>query len=281
MMEETIKMIDLHTHILPGLDDGPRTLEESIEMCRISYQDGIRTIVATPHILPDIYNNNRSTILSKLHDLQSALCHLQSDMHLDSELSILPNRATAEDGRTPHPELSLIVLPGADVHFSSDLLELYKNRELMTVGDNGRYLMIEFDFQSIPYRGEEVLFRLITHGVIPIVTHPERNYEITRNPKRYYEMIKMGCLGQVTAMSLTGAFGSQAKRGAEKLLAHRLIHLIASDAHSVNGRPPILSAGVRAAEKIVGKEEARKMVTEYPEAIIEGRRPKVPEPIKL
>ncbi len=249
-------MIDIHTHILPGLDDGARTLEESIEMCRMSDQDGIKTIVATPHILPGIYQNNRSTILPKVEELQSAICNLQS-------------------------AITLRVLPGADVHFSSDLLDRYRNQELMTVSDHDRYLMVEFDSQSIPYRGEEVLFSLITHGVIPIITHPERNYELTRNPKRYYEMIKMGCLGQVTAMSLTGEFGSQVKRGAEKLLSHRLIHLIASDAHSVNGRPPILSAGLRAAEKIVGKEEARKMVTDYPEAIINGRRPNVPEPIKL
>lgn len=257
-MEETVEMIDIHTHILPGLDDGARTLEESVEMCRIGYQDGIKTIVATPHVLPEIYKNSRSTILSKVQELQSATRNLQSKMN---------------------SELSLVILPGADIHFSPDLLELYQNQELMTVSDNNRYLMVEFDFQSIPYRGEEILFRLLTHGVIPIITHPERNYEMTRDPRRYYEMIKMGCLGQVTAMSLTGEFGSQIKRGAEKLLAQKLIHLIASDAHSINGRTPILSAGVRAAEKIVGKEEARKMVTEYPEAIIEGRRPNVPEPL--
>src|SRR4030042_4730357 len=158
-MEKTVEMIDLHTHILPNLDDGARTLEESIEMCRISYQDGVKTIVATPHVLPEIYKNNRSTILSKLHELQPALSTLQSSIC------------------NPQSAITLRVLPGADVHFSSDLLELYKNGELMTVSDNNRCLMVEFDSQSIPYRGEEVLFRLLTHGVIPIITHPERNQE--------------------------------------------------------------------------------------------------------
>jgi protein-tyrosine phosphatase len=105
--------------------------------------------------------------------------------------------------------------------------------------------------------------------------------EIGQTPKRYYEIIRMGCLGQVTAMSLTGDFGSGIKRIAEKLLSKRLIHVIASDTHSTHRRPPILSAGVKAAEKIVGKEEARKMVTEYPAAIIEGRKPNVPEPILI
>jgi protein-tyrosine phosphatase len=103
--------------------------------------------------------------------------------------------------------------------------------------------------------------------------------EIGQRPKRYYEMVRMGCLGQVTAMSLTGEFGPGVRRIAEKLLTKRLVHMIASDAHSTDGRPPILSAAVKAAEKIVGKEEAIKMVTEYPAAMIDGRRPDIPEPI--
>jgi len=287
-MVKTGEMIDLHNHILCGLDDGAKTIEESVEMCRISYQDGIKTIVATPHILPRIYKNDRSTILSKVQELNetikkfgvessafraknsnSEIRNPQSPIHLDSEL------------RTPNPNLSFKILPGADVHFSSDILQRYERGEVVTVNDQGRYLLVEFAFQGIPYQAEEVLFRLMTGGIIPIISHPERNMEIGQNPKRYYEMIRMGCLGQVTAMSLTGDFGSGIKRIAEKLLSKRLIHIIASDAHSTDGRPPILSSGVRAAEKIVGKEEAQRMVNEYPQAVIEGRRPNVPEPIKL
>jgi len=208
-----IEMIDLHAHILPGLDDGAETLDESIEMCWLSYQDGVRTIVATPHILPGIYKNDRSKILSKLHELNEAFIH--------SEL------------RTPNSELSLKILPGADVHFSLDMLQLCENGEIVTVNDNGRYLMVEFDFQGIPYHAEDVLFQMIMHGIIPIITHPERNLEIARSPNRYYEIIKMGCLGQVTAMSLTGGFGPGVRRIAEKLLKNRLAHVIASDSHSI------------------------------------------------
>ncbi len=250
-MEEDSKMIDLHNHILYGQDDGAETLEESIRMCRISSQDGVRTIVATPHILPGIYENDRSMILAKVRELSTALVH--------SEL------------RTPNSELSLTILPGADVHFSSDLLERLERKEVVTVNDQGRYLMVEFESQGIPYMAEEALFQMLTKGIVPIISHPERNMEIAQRPQRYYEMIRMGCLGQVTAMSLTGEFGPEIKRSAEKLLAKRLIHIIASDAHSPDRRPPIRSPGVKAAEKIVGKEEARKMVTEYPKALIEGR----------
>jgi len=273
-MEEDSKMIDLHNHILYGQDDGAETLEESIRMCRISSQDGVRTIVATPHILPGIYENDRSTILSQVAELNSALKKLNFQRS--------PFRVKNLDSMTQLPDdliTELRILAGADVHFSSDLLERLERKEVVTVNDQGRYLMVEFESQGIPYMAEEVLFQMLTKGIVPIISHPERNMEIAQRPQRYYEMIRMGCLGQVTAMSLTGEFGPEIKRSAEKLLTKRLIHIIASDAHSPDRRPPILSAGVKAAEKIVGKEEARKMVTEYPKAVIEGRRPDVPEPI--
>jgi protein-tyrosine phosphatase len=288
-----IEMIDLHAHILPRLDDGAESLEESVEMCRISYGDGVRTIVATPHILPGVYKNNRATILAKTQELNEAIAkwglrnaecgiqtpyaHPESSSSNHSELPAFAETLRA-GRRTHHSELPFVILPGADVHFSPNLLELCENGEIVTVNDEGRFLMVEFDFMTLPYQGEEVLFKLISGGIIPVITHPERNLEIARAPKRYYEMIKMGCLGQVTAMSLTGEFGPEVKRAAEQLLAHRLIHFIASDTHSVHERPPLLSPGVREAEKKVGREEAEKMVTEYPRALLEGRRPDVPPP---
>jgi protein-tyrosine phosphatase len=282
-MGEIFQMIDIHSHILPKLDDGAKTIEESIQMCRISYQDGIRTIVATPHILPGIYKNDRSAILAKLQELDRAIKQLGVG---NSELIVKDSKSRSSsfslnnsELETHNSELPLRVLPGADVHFSFDMHQRYERGEIVTVNDQGRYLMVEFAFQGIPYQAEEVLFQLLTEGIIPIISHPERNMEIGQRPKRYYEMIRMGCLGQVTAMSLTGGFGSGVKRIAETLLLKRLVHIIASDAHSPDGRPPVLSAGVRVAEKVIGREEARKMVTEYPQAVLEGRRPETPEPL--
>ena len=253
-MESTIEMIDIHSHILPGLDDGPQTMEESIQMCRIAYQDGIRTIVATPHTLNGVYQNGKSTILTRVEELCSEL-------------------------RTQNSELPLKILPGSDVHLCETTLQQVDQGEAVTIGDGGKYIMIEFPSQAIPYQAERVLFQLLGRGLTPIISHPERNLEIGRRPGRYYEIIKMGCLGQVTAMSLTGEFGPKVRQWAEKLLKSWLVHFIASDAHSINGRPPILSAAVKAAAKIVGKKEAEKMVTEYPKAILEGRRPNIPDPL--
>jgi protein-tyrosine phosphatase len=289
-MGEIVNMIDLHAHILHGLDDGPETLTESLEMIRVGYQDGIRVIVATPHTHNGIYQNDRATILAKVQELNNALKEFgiqnsgASVRNSKSEIRHAPRRAHG----SPEPHMvqgaicnlqsaiPMKVLPGADVHFLADMLPRYERGEIETVNDQGRFVMVEFPSQGIPYRAEEVLYQFIVRGIIPIISHPERNLEIGHKAKRYYEMIRMGCLGQVTAMSLTGEFGNGVRRVAEKLLSKRLLHIIASDAHSTNGRPPILSSAAKAAEKIVGKEEAWRMVTEYPQTILNGQRPEVP-----
>lgn len=301
-------MIDLHNHILYGLDDGPETLAESLEMCRIGYEDGIRIIVATPHTLNSVYRTDRSTILSKVAELNAALNKFgiqkrefplgNSEFEIEtpnSELGREPRRVQgkpeshtvqAELRTVPFPSpnselrtVPLTILPGADVHLCEETLPQFDQGKITTVGDGKKFILIEFPFQGIAYGSEEVLLQLLRRGVIPIISHPERNVEIGRRPERYYEMIRLGCLGQVTAMSLTGQFGQGMRRLAEKLLAHGLIHFIASDAHSANGRPPVLSQAVKEATKIVGEEEALKMVTDYPKTILEGKRPYFPPAI--
>ena len=263
-------MIDLHSHILHGLDDGAKTLIESVEMSLISFQDGVRTVVATPHTLNGVYQNDRSTILAKVEELNKAIKKFGIR---SSEFGV---QETSSAFRNPHSAISLTVLPGADVHFSTELLNEIDEGNALTIGDGGRYLLLEFPVQGIPYGVEEVLFQLMVRGITPIISHPERNLEIASRTQRYFEMIRMGCLGQVTAMSLTGEFGEEVKRVAEKLLKARLVQIIASDAHSQNSRPPILSSAVQAAARIVGEEEARKMVTEYPQAVLDGQRPNIP-----
>lgn len=285
-MESTVEMIDLHCHILPGLDDGPQTMEESIQMCRIAYQDGIRTIVATPHTLNGVYQNGKSMILARVQELNEGIRKFGvgnmeagvKDFNASTPQRLKVNSIT----QLPNDSMTnLNILPGSDVHLCETTLQQVDQGEAVTIGDGGKYIMIEFPSQAIPYQAERVLFQLLGRGLIPIISHPERNLEIGKRPGRYDEIIKMGCFGQVTAMSLTGEFGPKVRQWAEKLLKSWLVHFIASDAHSINGRPPILSAAVKAAAKIVGKKEAEKMVTEYPKAILEGRRPNIPDPLPI
>jgi len=274
-------MIDLHAHILPGLDDGAENFGESVEMCLASYKDGVRTIVATPHTMNGSYRNNRSTILVKVRELNDLIKELKDPQ---PEISFCHQSKIEDSSGFRNREqrgLDLRILPGADFHFCEEVLSQLEQGNATTVGDVGKCLSLEFPFQGIPSKAEEVLFKLIARRVTPIISHPERNLEVRQRPQRYYEMIRMGCLGQVTAMSLTGGFGLEVRRVAEKLLASRLVHFIASDAHSIAGRPPILSEAVRAAERIVGRKEARKMVIEYPQAVLEGRKPNVPDPIAI
>jgi protein-tyrosine phosphatase len=253
-------------------------------MCRISYRDGIRTIVATPHTLNSVYENSRLEILAKVQELNEAI-----KKELFSEPAPFPERpAEPETGRPDNPELgslpdsaspiNLEIIPGADVHFSEEVLSQRSQDKITTIADGGKFLLIEFPPWGVPHRAEAVLFDLLVRRITPIITHPERNLEIARRPERYTNMVQMGCLGQITADSLMGGFGREARLAAENLLRKNLVHFIASDAHSANGRPPILSDAVWEAAKIVGKEQARKMVTEYPQAILEGRRPPLPEP---
>ena len=282
MMGEIVKMIDLHAHILPGLDDGAKTFEESLQMCWMSYRDGVRTIVATPHTLNGLYLNDRETILKKVGELNEALIHCGlriADCGIKNSNSEIDFSSINSEFRIPHSEFR--ILPGADVRLCENTLSHLDQGKVMTISDGKKYLFLEFPFQGIPYRAEEAIFQLMNRGIIPVITHPERNLEIGQRPQRYYEMIRVGCLGQVTAMSLTGEFGSRVRQIAERLLTNRLIHFIASDAHSINGRSSILSKAVRVAERIVGKEESQKMVTEYPQSVLEGRKPSVPEPIPI
>lgn len=279
-------MIDIHAHILYGLDDGPRSLEESLAMCRIALRDGTQGIVATPHTGNGIYMNSRSTILARARELQGALQSEMEPAALEKNDGTPKRREVQRTTNRPSvgtnsrdAGASFRIFPGADVGFSFDLPARIERGEIPTLNDSGRFILLEFPSQGIPYHSEEVIFQLMAKGLTPIISHPERNFEIGDRPTRFYKMVRRGCLSQVTAMSLTGGFGREVRRLAERLLAKRLIHFIASDAHSPDRRPPLLSAAVKAAEKILGSQEARRMVVDYPYAILQGRRPNVPDPL--
>jgi protein-tyrosine phosphatase len=242
--------------------------------------------VATPHTLNGLYLNDRDIILAKVRELNEVISQQLSVKQTNQKDASAHSRIGASrdqriDASTHSRITELRILPGSDIRLCEKTLSHLDQGKVMTIGDRKKYLFLEFPFQGIPHQAEAIIFQVMQRGMIPIITHPERNMELGQRPHRYYEMIRVGCLGQVTAMSLTGELGPRIKQVAERLLTNRLIHFIASDAHSINGRPPILSEAVRVAGKIVGKEEAQKMVTEYPQAILEGRSPNVPEPIPI
>jgi protein-tyrosine phosphatase len=245
-------MIDLHCHILPRIDDGANSLEETLAMARIAQKDGIRAIVATPHTLNGVYTNPMSRITSLVDAIQAVLRENKIDVAL---------------------------YPGADVHICPHLVERVKSGEAGTVNNTGKYVLLEFPSETVPLGARDEIFALKIAGITPIITHPERNAMIQRDPEILYELVSLGALGQVTAMSLTGDFGHYVARSAETLVKRRLVHNITTDAHSSETRPPILSRAVARAAKILkSKDEARRMVTEIPAAILSGDSIDVPEP---
>lgn len=236
-------MIDIHCHILPNVDDGAKSLEATIEMCRMAIADGVKIIVATPHQQNGVYNNPTATILDNVRAVSAVL---------------------------KKANLPLRLLPGADVHIDVHTGEKIAQGKILTINNTKRYFLLEFPSHAIPPNIDKLIFNLLLKNIVPILTHPERIAEVQENPGRIYDLIASGVLSQITAMSITGEFGSRAQKCARTLLQHNLAHIIASDAHSPKQRPPLLSEAVRAASQIVGAEQARDMVTTIPIKVIKG-----------
>ena len=234
-------MIDIHSHILPGVDDGARSLAESLKMAEIAAEDGIEKMVCTPHMFNGLSKN------PLVSDVEQRVDELQ--------------RAIGE---------GLTVLPGNEVHFSIDIANQVGTTRICTL-NRQNYMLVEFPTLTVPRSAPKRLMQLCALGIHPILVHPERNIEIQSRPSLVTELIGQGILIQVTAMSVTGRFGAAAKLCADRLLKHRSVHFIATDAHRPDKRPPILSAARDAAAEIIGTDGARRLVVDNPLAVIEGR----------
>ena len=248
-------MIDLHCHILPNLDDGPNSLDESLRMAAVAAKDGIKAVVATPHTLNGVYANEADTVVRAAAALRQAL---------------------SREG-TP-----LALYPGSDVHLCAGMAGKAGQGEFCTINDAGKYFLLELPGQTVPPAVKNEIFGLKLKGITPVITHPERNAAIQHDPDLLAELIALGALSQVTAMSVEGAFGEFIEHVCADLLRRRLVHVIATDAHSAGDRPPVLSRAVdRAGDILRDYDEAGAMVTTVPGAILEGRTVDVPEPLRL
>ena len=238
-------MIDIHTHILPTIDDGPTTMTESLEMCRIAVNDGIKKMIATPHVQNGMYDLDANKVLEKIH---------------------LLNQLVKQEG------LDLVIFPGAEVHLSDRLLdaEILKESSILTLNGGKKYILLEFPFQWVPSGTEHVIFKLRSMGFTPILPHLERNFKIQRDPYMLRHFAEMGAILQVTAQSITGDFDAAPMKCALWMLKNNLVHVIASDAHSPAGRPPILTKALKVVSDKLGEEAAKKMVLDHPGMILEG-----------
>jgi protein-tyrosine phosphatase len=242
-------MIDLHCHPLPGVDDGAKTFEDAVEMCRMAAVDGTTHLVATPHCSYE-YPFRPELNQQKLSELQAAV------------------------GTQP------ALLLGCDFHLSYDnIQQIIKERASFTI-NRTRYVLAEFDDHFIPENMNHVFYDLQIARLVPILTHPERNPVLQRKPELLYQWATRGCLVQVTAKSYTGGFGHRARELSEMWLDRNLIHFFASDAHDVRYRPPLLSGCYDKLSAARGRDEADRIMKRNPEAIINDRPlPPGPEPL--
>ncbi len=243
--------IDTHVHILPGVDDGAPDLAAAVRMARVAAADGIVGLVATPHGTEWRRVGNRHRLLARLAEVRDAV------------------RAAG---------LDVEIFPGQEAWLGPNLLDQLAEGYAFTL-NNSRYILVEVPFSHCPAETEELTFRLLAHGYVPVMAHPERNADLARDLDRVCRLIDAGMRFQVTAGSLLGHFGPGPKAAAEKYIRYRLAHFVASDAHQPTGlRVPRLSEARRAIEALAGGDYADLLTVINPAAALADRELTVPEP---
>ena len=234
-------MIDIHHHCLPGVDDGPREIAESAQMCAMAADEGIDTIVVTPHVLRGRWPR------LPIAELQSRLDALRDAV-----------------GEKPR------LLLGSEYFFAHDMIEVLRAGESIVPLAGSRYVLLELPANSVPPLLEQPLYRAQLEGWIPVIAHPERNIVFQRHPEMLASLVTHGARVQVTATSLTGLFGRAARAAAEAFLRRRLVHFVATDAHDLARRPPQMRDARAALEHVVGADVARALLVDNPRAVVEN-----------
>lgn len=225
-------MIDLHCHILPGIDDGAKTIDDSLDMARMAVKQGITHILCTPHHNNGKYDNPAEQVITHVATLQKEL-----------------------DQRS----IPLTLYEGQEVRISGDLLEQIQTNEILFTDLENRYILIEFPTNDIPAYTERLFFELLKAGHIPVIVHPERNSKFIEDPNRLLPFLEMGILTQLTAPSYVGVFGKQIERIAKQMVSHNMIYMMASDAHNIKKRGFFMKKAYDAIEKDMGVEHVAVM----------------------
>ena len=240
-VEDGNPVIDLHCHLLPGIDDGPKTLETSLEMARIAVADGIETIFCTPHIYPGLYENAGPDIARRVEQLQLILLNQNIPLKLNF---------------------------GADTHLVPELMEGLRSGRVPTLGGS-RYLLLEPSHNVRPPRFTESVFELIGAGYVPVITHPERLTWVADHMDDFYALAKSGAWLQITGGALLGKFGRHVQKISERFVGDGWTAVLASDAHTTSRRAPLLAEAEKRAAQLVGSVEASRMVRERPQAVLD------------
>ena len=246
-------MIDIHSHIIPYVDDGAQSWDEAIELLRQGEQAGVEAVVATPHILAESdYEKVESDIVLKFGQLmdKASAAGIKMKMYLGCEIYIQPDMTLAH--------------------------------KISTLNNNGLYFLVEFPMSSIPKFAAEKFFAFIVEGKQPIIAHPERNAGFIERHQLAYEYVQRGALMQVNASSLLGRHGSEVKAAALNLIEHKLVHFVASDCHGLNHRTmKSLAAAYEIVSNQFGIDTAQRLFKINPMKAIQGEKIDIAEPVPM
>lgn len=239
-------MIDIHCHLLPGIDDGPETLQEALLLANYAVNNGIKKAVVTPHIHPGRYENDLNSINVKFLHFKKALL----EQNIELELGM-----------------------AAEVRVCPEILPMLLQDRIPFLGicDDYKIMLIEFPHNYIPPGSEKLVKHLLNRGIKPLIAHPERNKDVMDNINVITPFVEMGCMLQLTAASVAGKFGERCYASARELLIRNWVTVIASDAHNEFYRPPDLKQGYKAAELIMGSEIADELVFGMPLKLVSSQ----------
>lgn len=244
-------MIDIHTHLLPQIDDGSQDWDETLSMIRQGIRDGIEGAICTPHILNVLDEPFESKSLFKFDQLRDLIAR---------------------------NNLKFTVWMGSEIHCQSVFSTFSR---IVTLNNNQKYLLMELPLTEFPLDVGDKLFKLILDGITPILAHPERNSAIMKNHEIVYQFVQQGVLMQLNAGSLTGDFGRTVRQTAVELMDRGMAHFVATDCHSAGSRPMILSTARRMVSGKWGKKTAETLFDVNPGKVIRGERIEVPEPVPI
>ena len=235
-------MIDIHNHIIQGVDDGSEDLEMSLDMARIYLENGITKVIGTPHYIErdDFALSRNKRALEKLR----------------------------EELKKNH--LNLEVYLGNEIYISMDLLKDIEEERVATLNES-RYVLIEFPMREIPIYAESLFYDLLIKGYIPIISHPERYLMIQENPNILFEFIRKGALAQLNLSSLEGFYGKSVRKTSKILLQHKMIHFLGTDSHNNGKRSPQVQKSLRILKSIISPSEYMSMAEENPNSILENK----------
>lgn len=242
-------MVDLHSHILPNIDDGSKNMEETLEMGRIAEAEGFSKVIATPHYIDGAFAPGREQFLNIIKEVNG--CFVKNAINIE-------------------------VLPGLEVYISPDIPSKLKKGEILTL-NNTPYILIEFPMFNIPIYTEDILYEMRLLGYKPVIAHPERYGKVMEDPNYLKSLTEQGNYVQINSLSVTGMLGEKTQKTAEILLKHRMVHFIGTDAHTPRTRSPRIKEALDQMCQWVGSEYVEEIINNG-RALIRGEEIEIPQP---